>query len=101
MDASDVLLIQQNQILSLRKQLEEAQRRILEQAVEIMELQATLSNSQKQVGQQKLWEQFGLQAKRAQLPPRIEFEAGCRAFQDQVYSSEWSDFFELMSSGSK
>lgn len=95
-----------------------AHARVLEQAREIMALQADLSTARTEIATlrgyveqcyrdaeghnhcwrnvERLFEQFGLKAKRRALPPLAEFKAGCEAFQCAVYTEpeRWPDFVD-------
>jgi chromosome segregation ATPase len=90
--------------------------RVLEQAAEIMALQADLSTARTEIATmrgnveqlhrdsdghnycwrnlKRLFEQFGLEATQRSLPPLEEFKAGCEAFQRELFKGEgrWPDF---------
>lgn len=96
--------------------LSASEARRLEQAKEIMELQADLSTALTTIAAQKaaveqhfrdsqghnhcfrnnprLWEAFGLTKKPEHLPPEDEFQAGCDRFRAELYShpERWPDF---------
>ena len=104
--------------------LHQSEARRMQQATEIMALQADLSTATSKYA--SLWEKVqqlardcdghnmcwmnterflaavGLHA-RPRMPPRDEFEAGCRAFQDELYDGSgqdrWPDFFSLATEG--
>lgn len=124
MDLGDVSDILNNEVKDLKRRLAESEARRMEQATEIMSLQADLSTAETRIAwmqgaveqhwrdsrghnhcvrnNPRLWEKFGLVPRQAGLPPRDEFEAGCRMFLDELYgdSQRWPDFFELLTSGS-
>lgn len=101
-----------------KERLHHSELRRMEQASEIMALQADNSTLATEVatlrgyaeqcyrdGQghnhcwrnvERMFEQFGLQPKRRGLPPLDEFKQGCEAFQCELYKTpeRWPDFIE-------
>lgn len=112
-------LLEMETLSALKKERDTAKARVLEQAAEIMTLQADCSTLATEVatlrghvaqayrdGQghnhcwrniERLFEQFGLKLKRRGLPPLEEFKAGCEAFQCELYEhpERWPDFIPL------
>lgn len=86
--------------------------RIVDLQAEVVELTATINNYLNAVQQhydasyghnhcfrndEVLWEYFGIKPRRTEVPPREEFEEGCKHYADCLYSdpTRAEEFFEI------